>query len=213
MIPIGLKERTEVFDNVVKLTAARMAAPSFDPAKWRVQADSRRELILAAGTSEDLEGAIRKLFSEVKASHVVFFHQSLQSIAPQYAIGATFQPYPRGGTSRWMFQDVHEGSPPAIGDIQPGDLLLEIDQKPITPPELPTFRLGGMCEIRVEKLSPLAQGQIAPDQPPAACVMVEARAWDRVFESGRFPRPSRNRRGARNRPWHFRAARLQPTDR
>ncbi|MGC1657458.1 MAG: S41 family peptidase [Candidatus Acidiferrales bacterium] len=52
-----------------------------------------------------------------------------------------------------MFQDVHDGSPPASAEIQPGDLLLEIDGQPTNPPQTPAFRMGGFCEIGIEKLS------------------------------------------------------------
>src|SRR6185437_16668966 len=51
------------------------------------------------------------------------------------------------------FEDVHDGSPPASAGIQPGDLLLEIDGRPVDPLEMPAFRMGGFCEIKVEKLN------------------------------------------------------------
>ncbi len=153
MIPIGPKERTEVFNRVADLTAKRLFAPSFDDKKWAELVNSRRDKILANETVEDFEGAVRELLAELKISHVVFFHGSLQKIAPNYAIGATFQPCQVNGTTRWMFQDVHDGSPPASAEVQPGDLLLEIEGQPVTPPEMPAFRMGGFCEIAIEKLS------------------------------------------------------------
>jgi carboxyl-terminal processing protease len=153
MIPIGLKERTQVFEKVVDLTAKRLFAPSFDKKNWAELVNSRRNQILANETVEDFEGAVRELLAELKTSHVVFFHRSLQKIAPNYAIGATFQRCQINGRSRWMFQDVHDGSPPASSEIQPGDLLLEIDGHPLNPPEMPAFRMGGFCEIGIEKLS------------------------------------------------------------
>ncbi|MGH9350982.1 MAG: S41 family peptidase, partial [Terriglobia bacterium] len=71
---------------------------------------------------------------------------------PQYAIGATFQREQLNGAAHWMFQDVHEGSPPNQVGIQPGDLLLEIEGSPVAPPEQPAFRMGGFCEVSIEKL-------------------------------------------------------------
>ncbi|MHB8412584.1 MAG: S41 family peptidase [Candidatus Acidiferrales bacterium] len=153
MIPIGLKERTEVLDKVADLTSKRLFAPSFDKKKWAELVDSRREQVLATETVEEFESAVRDLLAELKTSHVVFFHRSLQRIPPNYAIGATFQRCQVNGTNRWMFQDVHDGSPTAFADIQPGDLLLEIDGQPVNPPEMPAFRMGGFCEIGIEKLS------------------------------------------------------------
>jgi carboxyl-terminal processing protease len=153
MIPIGLKERTEVLNKVEDLTAKKLFAPGFNAADWTATVESRREQILKLETVEEFEAAIRDLLGELKISHVVFFHQSLQKIASNYAIGATFQPCQVNGAARWMFQDVHEGSPPALAEIRPGDLLLAIDGQPVSPPERPAFRMGGFCQIGVEKLS------------------------------------------------------------
>lgn len=153
MIPIGLKDRTQVFNRVADLTAKRLFAPSFDKNKWAELVSSRRQQILAKETVGEFEAGVRDMLGELKISHVVFFHGSLQKIAPNYAIGATFQRCQLNGSTHWMFQDVHEGSPPASVEIHPGDLLLEIDGQPINPPEMPTFRMGGFCEIAIEKLS------------------------------------------------------------
>src|SRR6185312_14384301 len=153
MIPIGLKERTKVFERVSDLIAKRLFAPSFDAEKWAELVASHRQHILAQETVEQFEDAVRDLLSQLRLSHVTFFHGSLQKIPPNYAIGATFQLCQVNGTSRWMFQDVHDGSPPASAGIQPGDLLLEIDGQPVVASKMPTFRMGGFCDIKVEKLS------------------------------------------------------------
>lgn len=153
MTPIDLKQRTQVFRNVADLVAKRLFAPSFDGKQWTELVESRRQIILAQETAEEFEDAVRDLVGELGVSHVTFFHRSLQKIAPNYAIGATFQPYQLNGSRRWMFQDVHDGSPPASAGIQPGDVLLEIDGRPADPSEMPTFRMGGFCELTVEKLS------------------------------------------------------------
>jgi carboxyl-terminal processing protease len=152
MIPIGIQERTEVFENVRRAVAKKIFAPRFDAKEWARLCDAHRELILSADNVEQFEAEVRALLGELKISHITFFHQSLLKIPPQYAIGATFQREQVNGTLCWMFQDVHEGSPPHVAGIQPGDLLLEIEGTPIVPPEPPAFRMGGFCEIGIEKL-------------------------------------------------------------
>lgn len=153
MVPLGLKERTEVFENVRKAVAKKIFAPGFDPAAWASMAETRREQILKADTVEEFEREVRELLAQLKISHITFFHHSLLKIPPQYAIGATFQREQVNGAAHWMFQDVHEGSPPNQVGIQPGDLLLEIEGNPVAPPEQPAFRMGGFCEVGIEKLS------------------------------------------------------------
>lgn len=153
MIPLGVKERTEVFENVRKAVAKKIFAPGFDPAAWASLAEARREQILRADTVEEFEQEVRDLLAQLKISHITFFHRSLLKIPPQYAIGATFQREQVNGAAHWMFQDVHEGSPPNQAGIQPGDLLLEIEGSPVAPPEPPAFRMGGFCEVGIEKLN------------------------------------------------------------
>jgi carboxyl-terminal processing protease len=153
MIPIAIKERTEVFENVRKAVAKKIFAPGFDPNGWARLSEARRERILAGDTVEEFEGEVRALLAELKISHITFFHRSLLKIPPQYAIGATFQREQVNSVAHWMFQDVHEGSPPHMAGVQPGDLLLEIEGSPVSPPEPPAFRMGGFCEVAIERLN------------------------------------------------------------
>ncbi len=153
MIPLGIKERTEVFENVRKAVAKKLFAPGFNPKEWARLCELRREQILKADTVEEFEREVRDLLAQLKISHITFFHRSLLKIPPQYAIGATFQREQVNSVAHWMFQDVHEGSPPNQVGIQPGDLLLEIEGNPVAPPEEPAFRMGGLCEVAIEKLN------------------------------------------------------------
>ncbi len=153
MIPLGIKERTEVFENVRKAVAKKIFAPGFDPAAWASLVEARREQIFKTDTVEEFEREVRDLLAQLKISHITFFHRSLLKIPPQYAIGTTFQCEQVNGAAHWMFQDVHDGSPPNQAGIQPGDLLLEIEGRPVAPPEPPAFRMGGFCEVGIEKLN------------------------------------------------------------
>jgi carboxyl-terminal processing protease len=153
MISIGIKERAEVFDNVRKAVAKKIFAPSFDLKRWTALAQEHQHRILASETIEQFESEVRELLKELKISHITFFHQSLLKIPPQYAIGATLQNYQLNGTGSWMFEDVHEGSPAQIAGVERGDLLLEIEGSSLSPPEVPGFRMGGLCEVTVEKLN------------------------------------------------------------
>jgi carboxyl-terminal processing protease len=153
MIPIGIKERREVFDDVCKAVSKKIFAPSFDLARWAALIEEHRGRILAAETVERFEAEVRELLAKLKISHVTFFHQSLLKIPPQYAIGATLQKYQLNGTCKWMFEDVHEGSPAQIAGVERGDLLLEVEGSSLFPPEAAGFRMGGLCEVTIEKLN------------------------------------------------------------
>lgn len=91
MILLGVKERTEVFENVQKAMTRKIFAPDFDPAAWALMVEARREQTLRATTLEEFEREVRDLLAQLKISHITFFHRSVLKISPQYAIGATFQ--------------------------------------------------------------------------------------------------------------------------
>jgi C-terminal processing protease CtpA/Prc len=153
MIPLTLKQRTEVLANVEKTVPRKIFAPAFNLAKWKALVQDNRQRILGADTVETFEGEIQKVIADMKISHMVFFHQSFLKIPPNYSIGATFQPFAMNGSSNWMFQDVHEGGPAYLSSMRPGDLLLEVEGKPVAPPEQPTFRMGGFSNVLVERLT------------------------------------------------------------
>jgi membrane-associated protease RseP (regulator of RpoE activity) len=119
----------------------------------REQLGSKRLRILEGDTVDTFEGEIQKLIVELKISHMVFFHHCLLQIPPNYAIGATFQPHGANGNNYWMFQDVQEGGPAHLSGMHAADLLLEVEGKPVEPPNQPTFRMGGSCDVIIEKLT------------------------------------------------------------
>jgi len=153
MIPITLKQRTEVFGNVVKVVPKKIFAPAFDATKWKALVDANRQRILDADSVETFESEVQKLIAELKISHTAFFHRSFLKIPPNYAIGATFQAYGTNGNSSWMFQDVHQGGPAYLSNMRPGDLLLEIEGTPVAPPDMPAFRMGGFSNVTIERLT------------------------------------------------------------
>jgi carboxyl-terminal processing protease len=50
---------------------------------------------------------------------------------------------------RWIFQDVHKGGAAAKARIQPGDILLRVNDREIVPLEHPTFPFGKMSAVEV----------------------------------------------------------------
>lgn len=153
MIPITLKQRTEVLANVERTVTRKIFAPTFDGAKWRTMVKANRQRIPEAESVGAFESEIQKVIAELKISHMAFFHHSFLKIPPNYSIGATFQAHVRNGSNNWMFQDVHEGGPAYLSSMRPADLLLEGEGKPVAPPEQPTFRMGGFSDVVVERLT------------------------------------------------------------
>jgi len=153
MSTINPKDREKILEKVSRLVDKKHFNPSLNGANWPQLVESRRAQILAADTIERLETEIHNLVSELKTSHTGFFHQSLRKIPARFAINATFERCSVNGTTRWMFQDVHEGGAAHAAGLRPGDILLAIDGKEILPPDQPVFRMGGPSALAVEKLS------------------------------------------------------------
>ena len=86
MIPLGIKERAEVFENVRNAVAKKIFAPGFDPAAWASMVEARREQILKADSVEEFEREVRDLLAQLKISHITFFHRSLLKIPPQLSL-------------------------------------------------------------------------------------------------------------------------------
>lgn len=181
MIALTLKHRTGLLANVEKTVSKRTFAPTFDVTEWKTLVEGKRQQILQADTVEAFENEIQKLIAELKLSHMAFFHESLLKIPPNYSIGATFQPYATNVNNNWMFQDVHEGGPAYLSGMRPGDLLLEVEGKPVAPPEQPTFRMGGFSNVLVERLSgerlPLPLGIPRPRSKWHAIIRPKLVSW------------------------------------
>src|SRR5260370_13394979 len=55
------------------------------------------------------------------------------------------------GEQRWMFQDVHEGGPAHTAGLRPGDILLQVRNRELKPPEPPIFPVGDDSQYAVQK--------------------------------------------------------------
>ena len=153
MTTIALKDREAVLNKVSRLVEEKHFNPSLNGANWPELVASRKTRILESDTIEKLESEIQDLLSELKTSHTGIFHRSLRKVPARFAINATFQRSSMNGTTRWMVQDVHEGGAAHAIDLQPGDILLELDGKEIVPPDQPVFRVGQSAAVTVERLN------------------------------------------------------------
>jgi len=153
MTNIAAKDREAVLEKVSRLVEKKHFNPGLNGANWPELVEARRGRILAAETIEQFENEMSDLLAELKTSHTGFFHQSLRKIPARHAINATFQRYSANGSTRWMFQDVHEGGSARAAGFEPGDILLEVNTRDIVPPEQPVFQMGEPASIAIEKLS------------------------------------------------------------
>src|ERR1700737_1172541 len=120
-------------------------------ANWGELSKDRKDQILQSNTDEEFEKQIQDLLNELKTSHTGFRHSKSSKIPGRHAISATFMRCNFDGAQRWMFQDVHEGGPAHVAGLRPGDILLQVRNREITPPEPPIFPVGDDSQYLVQK--------------------------------------------------------------
>lgn len=133
--------KRDVFLKVLKTLESKFYRPELLGTAWKEAVSSRRGAIEAAPTADAFEQRVTELLQTLKTSHLGFFHGAARRASSRAALSATYLSVdtPVYGL-RWVFQDVHEGGAAAIGRVKPGDVLLAVDGKEITPLSIPSFR-------------------------------------------------------------------------
>jgi C-terminal processing protease CtpA/Prc len=147
----GLTSKTkhEVFEGVLSALNKKFYKPELLGNGWHEAVTNHRATIEGAPTLEAFEQAVTALLQNLKTSHVGFFHQSARRASSRAALSATYLSDETAHGPRWIFQDVHDGGAAALAGIQPGDILLRLDDQEIIPPEHPVFPMGATSKLNI----------------------------------------------------------------
>jgi C-terminal processing protease CtpA/Prc len=116
---------------------------------WQAAVERHRPLIENVGSADAFEKAMSDLLAELHTSHLGFFHSSARRASSRAALSATYLVDETPYGMHWIFQDVHAGGAAAIAGIEPGDILLSVDGREITPPEHPVFPMGKQTSVEI----------------------------------------------------------------
>ena len=83
---------------------------------WTRLVDERTPELLTAETDE-FEGGVRRLLSELGTSHTVFYHERPSQLLPQHSINASLRKFEQSGDAQWIFLDVFEGGPAQVAGL------------------------------------------------------------------------------------------------
>ena len=148
---LDTKTRGKIYARVCELVERKHFDPAMNGANWEELSKTRKDKILQSNTDEEFEKQMQELLNELKTSHTGFRHSKSPNIPGRHAIAATFMRCDFDGDQRWMLQDVHEGGPAHTAGLRPGDILLQVRNRELKPPEPPIFPLGDDSQYVVQK--------------------------------------------------------------
>lgn len=148
---LDIQTREKIYSRVCELVTRKHFDPGMNGANWEELSKSRKDQILRSQTDEEFEKQIQDLLNELKTSHTGFRHSKSPNVPGRYAISATFMRCNFDGEQRWMFQDVHKGGPAHVAGLRPGDILLQVRNRELKPPEPPIFPVGDDSQYLVQK--------------------------------------------------------------
>ena len=143
------KAKHDIFEGVLSALAKKFYKPELLENGWHEAVANHRPIIEGASTLDAFEQAVTALLKNLNTSHVGFFHKSARRASSRAALSATYLVDETTHGTRWIFQDVHDGGAAALAGIQPGDILLRLDDKEIVPPEHPVFPMGTTSKLDI----------------------------------------------------------------
>ncbi len=146
-VQLSLRDRHVILENVLAALRKRFYSPEKLTGDWQAAVERHRPLIENAGAEDAFEKAMGDLLAELHTSHLGFFHISARRASSRAALSATYLEDETPYGKRWIFQDVHAGGAAAIAGIEPGDILLNVNGREITPPEHPVFAMGEQTTV------------------------------------------------------------------
>ena len=147
---LTVSDREQILQKIERLVAQKFYDPTFGGRNWPNIVSSHRQNILDAPDNRSFENAIARMLADVGSSGLGLLSKETR-INPRNAINASFTHITDSGSSRWVFQDVLPDGVASRAGIRPGDTLLSVDGKEMTPPEAPAFQMGKDVPITMSR--------------------------------------------------------------
>jgi len=143
------QERAKILASIKKAVLKHhinVGGVSYDA--WTARVDQRTPGLLEVETGQ-FESGVKELLTELKCSHIAFFHETGKQLLPQHTINATLRGFPSAGKERWFFLDVFQGGPADIAGVKSGDMLLAVNGTEYVPPAMPPCNVGETYDLKI----------------------------------------------------------------
>jgi C-terminal processing protease CtpA/Prc len=148
-VELSAKDKHTILQNVLSALRKRFYSPERLNGDWLAAVDRHRPSIESAPSADAFERAVSDLLAELHTSHLGFFHRNARRASSRAALSATYLADDTDYGKRWIYQDVHSGGAAAIAGIEPGNILLTVDDHEIVPPEHPVFPMGKQTRVEL----------------------------------------------------------------
>jgi len=145
------QDRETILRKVSELVTKKHFNPGLNGADWPAILEVRRTRILDSEGAEEFEKEVHDLVSQLKTSHTGFFHRSARNMPARLAVNATVRRLTINGDERWVFEDIHEGGAAQKAGVEPGDILLGVDDAQLKPPAPLVFKMGKSAKVTLRK--------------------------------------------------------------
>ena len=217
-------QRKKILAKVDDLVRRKYFDPKFNGRDWPRMVAEHEGRIIGAADDEAFEREMNLLLGGLGTSHTAFFgpHTPVPS---RSSINATFRAVKTEHGERWAFQDVQPGGPADRAGIKPADLLMAVNNREVSPPVAPEFRMADTTALRVihrngavkelESVSGNSEAEVRrlPVRRTAGGDSESPGEWDRISEGHDVPRHYRHRLRPRGGPRDAGAGELRPPHR
>jgi len=184
------KDRVYIVNRIKHLISSRhinVSDPTQDYRPWLELMDQRSGALIRSANDQEFERGVKDLLKRLGSSHTAFFRIRQENVPAPYSINATLHAVDTGRGKHWMFLDVIEDGTAWGAGIRPGEFLLAIDSRAVTPPDIATFRRGGKHQLdiagrggQIRQVAIAIPDKKAKDRPP----MVEPRSLSHRMITG-----------------------------
>ena len=153
-------EREEMLRKIDGAVAQKYYDRNFNGKDWKRLVEVHAQFIINADSDVAFEAAVNDLLNEVGSSALGLLGPST-AITPRSSINASLRAVQNAADGeRWAFQDVLPGGVAERAGLKPGDVLLDIAGKTITPPDKVAFEMNRRTDVTLSRAGQRLTAQI-----------------------------------------------------